>query len=141
MSSYTKCRRGTIEIIMKEYENKKLKQRNGKLVKSRRMAVAIALSIAQKQCKLTQKSLKEIEDKVLKFLKNDTRKIADTRVPLTNVIETRLLIKNLLKEGKKRKANKFYKLLLKRIRKAQNKKIKITENIKKEITKIEKLLD
>jgi hypothetical protein len=96
--------------------------------------------MAQRNCKYTKKDLREVEEKVMMFLKKDKRKISEKRIPLTNVIETRILIKNYFKMGKKTKAKKLYKLLMLRIIKAEKSGIKIPPNILKEVSSIKKLL-
>ena len=116
--------------------------RNDKKVKKRNQAVAIALSMAQRNCKYTKKDLREVEEKVMIFLKKDKRKISEKRIPLTNVIETRILIKNYIKMGKKAKAKKLYKLLMLRvIKNAEKKGIRKDSNILKEVNKIKKLIN
>lgn len=140
MSSYDKCKKKYIEKIIKEYEGGKLKTNSGKKVKDRKQAIAIALSIAQKKCKITDKSLKAIEKKVRKFLVEDNRKISLERIPLTNVIETRLLIKNLIKDKKKSKAKKYSILLKKRIQDAEKKGISRTDNINSELRKVSRMV-
>lgn len=138
--SYDKCREKFLAQILGEYEKGKLKMRNDKKVKKRNQAIAIALSMAQRNCKYTKKDLREVEEKVMMFLKTDKRKISEKRIPLTNVIETRILIKNYLKVGKKTKAKKLYKLLMLRIIKAEKSSIKISPNILKEVSSIKKLI-
>lgn len=137
--SYEKCREKFLSQILGEYERGQLKMRNDKKVKKRNQAIAIALSMAQRNCKYTRKDLREVEEKVMIFLKEDKRKISEKRVPLTNVIETRILIKNYIKMGKKTKAKNLYKLLMLRIIKAKKNNIKLSPNILKEVTKINKL--
>ena len=137
--SYEKCREKFLSQILGEYERGQLKMRNDKKVKKRNQAIAIALSMAQRNCKYTRKDLREVEEKVMIFLKKDKRKISEKRVPLTNVIETRILIKNYIKMGKKKKAKNLYKLLMLRIIKAKKNNIKLSPNILKEVTKIKKL--
>lgn len=137
---YETCRYKYMDSTMKEFESGKLKLANNKRVKKRKQAIAIALSLAQRKCKYTDKELKQVEEKVMKFLKSDTRKISKDRVPLTNVIETRILIKNYIKMGKKKRANDLYKLLLKRIIKAGKDGIKITQNIYDELYTLNKKL-
>lgn len=56
--------------------------------------------MAQDKCKYTNKDLKQVETKVNKFLLDDDRKISQSRVPLTNVIETQVLIEKFLKDNK-----------------------------------------
>lgn len=137
--SYEECRTKFLNQILGEYENGKLKLPNKKIVKNRKQAIAIALNMAQRKCKYTKKDLRQVEEKVMMFLTKDTRKISEKRVPLTNVIETRILIKNYLKNNKK-KAHELYKLLLKRIVNAGRDGIKINENIFEEIHDIQKML-
>lgn len=137
--SYDECRRKFLSQILKEYEQGKLKLRNDKKVKKKNQAIAIALSMAQRNCKYTQKDLKQVEEKVMMFLKEDKRKISEKKVPLTNVIETKMLIKKYIKNDKK-KAKKLYKLLLNRIISAGSKGIKITENIFDELNEINKMI-
>ena len=115
--------------------------RNDKKVKKKNQAIAIALSMAQRNCKHTRKDLREVEEKVMNFLKNDKRKISKKRIPLTNVIETRILIKNYIKSNKKSKSKKLYKLLLNRIMKAKKNNIKISLNVIQEVNKIKILLN
>ena len=138
--SYEKCREKFLSQILGEYERGDLKMRNYKKVKKRNQAIAIALSMAQRNCKYTRKDLREVEEKVMIFLKKDKRKISEKRIPLTNIIETRILIKNYMKIGKKTKAKKLYKLLMLRILNAKKKGIIINSNIMKEVDKIKKLL-
>jgi hypothetical protein len=138
--SYNDCRDKFLEDIMKEFKEGKLKLRNGKKVVDRRQAIAIALSMAQSNCKYTKKDLEQVEKKVMMFLKEDTRKISENRVPLTNVIETKVLMKNLIKMGQKLKAHKLYMLLIKRIVKAGTDGIKIDQNIFEEMNEMSKLI-
>jgi hypothetical protein len=137
--SYNKCRTKYLDEIMKEYKQGKLKLQNGKKVKDSKQAIAIALNIAQRKCKYSKKDMIEVEKKVMMFLKEDDRKISKTRVPLTNVIETRVFIKNILKKGEKSKAKIVYKLLLQRIINAGKKGIKIDQNIFEELEILQKL--
>ena len=139
--SYEKCREKFLSQILGEYERGALKMRNDKKVKKRNQAVAIALSMAQRNCKYTRKDLREVEEKVMIFLKKDKRKISEKRIPLTNVIETRILIKNYIKMGKKAKAKKLYKMLMLRIINAEKKGIRKDSNILKEVNKVKKLIN
>ena len=142
--SYDKCREKFLAQILGEFEKGKLKMRNEKKVKKRNQAIAIALSMAQRNCKYTRKDLREVEEKVMGLGNRmekvqDKRKISENRIPLTNVIETRILIKNYIKVGKKSKAKNLYKLLMLRILKAEKSGIKISKNIIKEVESIKKL--
>ncbi len=46
-----KCIKKKVEVVMHEYKKSSLKRRDGKNVKSRKEAVAIALNVAKKKCK------------------------------------------------------------------------------------------
>ena len=127
--TYEKCRQKYLDKILDEFENKQLKLRNNKKVKDRKQAIAIALSMAQDKCKYTNKDLKQVEIKVNKFLLDDDRKISKSRVPLTNVIETQVMIDKFLKDNKKAKAKKYAFLLNQRIFSAMKNEINIPKNI------------
>lgn len=45
-----KCQRKKVEVVMHEYKEGSLKRRNGKPVKARKEAIAIALNVARKKC-------------------------------------------------------------------------------------------
>ena len=85
--------------------------------------------MAQDKCKYTNKDLKQVEIKVNKFLLDDDRKISKSRVPLTNVIETQVMIKKFIKDNKKAKAKKYAFLLNQRIFSAMKNEINIPKNI------------
>tara|TARA_B100000925_G_C21885639_1_gene420490 strand:- start:174 stop:596 length:423 start_codon:yes stop_codon:yes gene_type:complete len=137
--SYDKCRQKYLDKILDEFENKKLKLSNNKKVTDRKQAIAIALSMAQDKCKYTNKDLKQVEIKVNSFLLDDNRKISQTRVPLTNVIETQVLIEKFLKDNKKAKAKKYVFLLNQRIFSAMKNNISITKNITNIMLAVNKL--
>lgn len=137
--TYEKCRENYLENIIKEFENEKLKDRSGKIIKNRKQAIAIALDSAQRKCKYNDKELKQVEKKVMEFLIDDERKISKSRIPLTNVIETKVLIKNYINDNKKTKAKKLYFLLIERITNPALKNIKVTKNIWDEIKDINNL--
>lgn len=139
--SYDNCKEKFLSQILGEYKRGELKMRNNKKVKKRTQSIAIALSMAQRNCKNLKKGdLKEVQEKVMMFLKKDNRKISEKRIPLTNVIETKILIKNYIKMKKKSKAKNIYKLLMLRIINAGKKGIPLTKNIFKEVSDIQKML-
>jgi len=141
MTFYDKCKKRYIEEVIHEYKDRKLITSSGRVVRNRKQAIAIALSMAQRRCKLKNNSLKQVEKKVLRFLVDDDRKISLERIPLTNVIETRILIRNLIDDGKKAKAKKYSKLLEKRIKKAEKKGILVTDNINKELRRVSRMFE
>ncbi len=106
-----------------------------KKVSTKKQALAIGLNKAQDECKYSKSEYAELELKVNKFLYDDDRKIAQKRIPLTNVIETIDIYKYYLKKNK-RKANKIRDGLIKRISDAGRKGISVNKNIFKEIYNI-----
>ena len=134
MPSYDECREKYLEKIMNEFKQKKLKLRNKKVVTDRKQAIAIAINMAMAECMLS-KDLSKIEKKIMMFLLQDHRKISESRVPLTDVIETRILIKHYIKLKNKAKAHKLYMLLVERVTKAAIKKIKVDYHIWEELYK------
>ena len=67
---------------------------------------------------------------------DDDRTISKSKVPLTNVIETRVLIEHYLSKKDTRKANKLKDDLIKRIVNSGKDGIKISKNIFQEVNKI-----
>ena len=137
MSSYDKCRDKYMEKIMKEFKQKKLKLRNNTIVTNKKQAIAIAINMAMTECMLSSKDISKIEKKIMMFLLEDHRKISEKRVPLTDVIETRMLIKHYIKLKNKVKAHELYMLLVERITKAAIKKIKVDYHIWEELHTIQ----
>lgn len=133
---YKDCQKKYMDETMKEFKEKKLKVSGKRIVKDRKQAVAIGLNTAQRKCKYTKNDYQLIKEKVEEFLYNDERIISKTKVPLTNVIEARILIEYYFNKKENRKANKLKKDLLKRIVEAGKNGIKITKNIFEEIHKI-----
>ena len=133
---YKDCQKKYMAETMKEFEKNKLKVSGKRIVKDRKQAVAIGLNTAQRKCKYTKNDYQLIKDKVKEFLYDDERKISKSRVPLTNVIETRVLIEYYRNKKETRKANKLKNDLIKRIIESGKDGIKITKNIFEEISKI-----
>ena len=74
MTSYEKCKKDTINKILKKFE------RNNKNKKSKQQRIAIALSISEKECKkkINEKDIKKMEDKVKKMIDKN-------KIQLTNI--------------------------------------------------------
>jgi len=114
-SSYEECRKKHLDKIMSEFESGKLRLRNNKVVKDRKQAIAIAINMAQKECMMNRIEFNHMKDKIHNFLLDDKRKISKSRIPLTNVIECRLLINYYIKKKDIKKAKAIEYLLIKRI--------------------------
>lgn len=138
--AYDECRKKQVEQIMKEFKQKKLRLRNNTLVKDKKQAIAIALNMALHDCILKGTDVSDIHRRIERFLKEDHRKIAENKIPLTNVIETRLLIMYYIKRKNKPMAHKLYMLLVKRITMAAIHKIKVDKHIWDELNIIQKAL-
>ena len=132
-TGFSKCREKIISDTIRLYDQRRLKAAGDKKVSSRKQAIAIALSNAKYNCKYSKNDYKKIYEKVKEFLYNDERKISEKKVPLTNVIETIVLIKKFYKSDKKSKARKLKKDLITRIIQSGKNGIKITKNIFEEL--------
>jgi hypothetical protein len=139
--SFKDCQEKYMDDTMKKFEKKKLKISGKRYVTDRKQAVAIGLDTAQRKCKYSKDDYKEIIEKVDIFLHNDDRKISEKRVPLTNVIETKVLIEYYINKKNKRKANQLKDNLIKRIIKSGKEGIKISKNIYEELNEIYQLLN
>jgi hypothetical protein len=138
--TYDECRKKHVEKIIKEFNQKKLKLRNNTIVRDRKQAIAIALNMALRECIASGTDIKKIEKKIMVFLLEDHRKISQTRIPLTNIIETRILIEHYIKKKNKAKAHSLYMYLVKRITNAGINGIKVNNNIWKELDTIQSYL-
>ena len=138
--SYDMCMKQNMDKILHEFKTGKLKLRNGKLVEDRKQAIAIAINTSMKQCIMTAKDIKKIKKKIMMFLLSDIRKISETRIPLTDVIETRMLINQYIKHNDMKNAYRLERLLVNRITLAALKGIKVGRNIWEELHNIYKIL-
>lgn len=136
---YEKCREKKVSDTLRLFDQKKLKASGDKKVTNKKQAIAIALTNAKNQCKYSKNDYKKIYEKVKEFLYNDDRKISKKKVPLTNVIETIILIKKFIKNNKISKAKKLKKDLINRILKSGKDGINITKNIFDELYQIREI--
>lgn len=133
--SYEKCRAKFLSNILEEFKRDKLRDRGGNKVKKREQALAIALNYAQNKCKYSDKELKKVEEKVNKFLEDNGRLV------LTNIIETKVLINNLIEDGNRRRARRLQELLWRRIVNGGLKGHKISNNILRELREIDMIIN
>lgn len=133
--AHDKCSRKIMTEVMGEFEDKKLKMSNEKLVKNRKQAVAIGLSRVEEKCKYSKNEYKELEKKVLEFVSSKP----DEKIPLSRVIETRQLIEFYFKEKDYKKCKKYEILLWHYIVGAVSMKIDISDNIWQELKAIKKM--
>lgn len=136
MSNIKDCKQKYVDETMKEFESKKLKVSGKRIVKDRKQAIAIALNIAERKCKYTANDYKLLKEKVKDFLFDDDRKISEKKVPLTNVIESRILYEYYIKKKDYKNSKIIKEGLLKRIIDAGRKGITINKNIFNELNKL-----
>ena len=137
---YDECMSKHIKETLDEFKMGTLKLRNNKIVTDKKQAIAIAINMAMKECVMTKSDLKYIEEKIMKFLVGDKRKIAMERIPLTDVIETRMLIEMYVKHKNIKKANYLLNLLFRRITSSAVKGLSISKNIWHELDIINRLI-
>ena len=97
--SHEKCTNTIIKKTIKEFNKKELKLSNDKIVKDKKQAIAIALTTANKKCSYNKEELIELENKVKNFLNSN-----DNNIPLSNIIETKKIIKLYIEKKKYKKA-------------------------------------
>jgi len=88
--SHEKCSRKIMDETMKDFEKNKLKQRDEKVIKNRKQAVAIGLSRVEDKCKYSKDEYKELEKKVLEFVSSKP----EEKIPLSRVVEVKQLIEH-----------------------------------------------
>ena len=81
---YIECRRKTIEEVMREFKQGKLKSSSGKKVTSNKQALAIALSMAQ-DCSFSKSEANEI-------YKNNLKKLDEGKLNLSILNEINELV-------------------------------------------------
>jgi hypothetical protein len=134
--SHENCKNKTIEKTMKEFENKKLKQRDGKVVKDRKQAIAIALSKTEDECKLSASDYKAMELKVKSYLDPEC---PVSKIVLTRIIETKELIEYYLKKKNIKKCKKYQELLWTYLIRCGMKNIEISHNVWEQLNEIKNM--
>ena len=135
MDSHKKCSKKIVEKTMKEYEKRKLKQSDDKIIKNRKQAIAIALSKVDDECKYTKSEYEILEDNVEEFFNTPI----DKNIPLSKIVEIRKLIEYYYSKKLYKKCHKYEVLLWHYIIFAASKGIEISDNIWKELKAIKKL--
>jgi hypothetical protein len=133
--SHDKCSKKIIDKTMKDFEKRKLKQRDEKVIKNRKQALAVGLSRVEDECKYSSKEYKDIEKSLIKFLQDEP----SDKIVLSRVIETRQLIEYFYKEKKFKKCKKFEILVWHYIISSVSKNLEVSENVWKELKAIKKL--
>ena len=124
-----------MDETMKDFEKNKLKQRDEKVIKNRKQAVAIGLNRVEEECSYSKKEYKELENKVKEFLTSDPK----DKIPLSRVIETKQLIEFYYKNKNFGKCKKYEIMLWHYIVSAVSMNIEVSENVWKELKAIKKM--
>ena len=133
--SHDKCSKKIMDKTMKDFEKRKLKQRDEKVIKDRKQALAVGLSRVEDKCKYSSKEYKDIEKSLIEFLQDEP----SDKIVLSRVIEARQLIEYFYKEKNLKKCKKFEILLWHYIISAVSKNLEVSENVWKELKAIKKL--
>jgi hypothetical protein len=133
--SHDKCSKKIMDKTMKDFEKRKLKQRDEKVINDRKQALAVGLSRVEDECKYSSKEYKEVEKSLNKFLLEEP----SDKIVLSRVIEARQLIEYFYKEKNFKKCKKFEILLWHYIVSAVSKNIEVSQNVWKELKAIKKL--
>ena len=118
-TKYELCKNETINSILKKYEEGQLKDRSNKKIMSRKQAIAIALSISDKECekKISINDLKKMEDKFHKNIYDikENHKISDKKLTYTTVKNGFKLIDYYSTKNKNKKSSQIYHAILSKI--------------------------
>lgn len=132
--SYELCKKEVITTTIDEFNEKKLKSNNNKIIKNKKQAIAIALSQVETNCKYNPIDTVNLIQKVSVDLNN-----IDKELNLTNIIETKHAIEILNKQGKYKKINIFKKQLFDKVITQYLRGNNINQNMWKEIKKIQEI--
>lgn len=129
-----KCKKKIVNKVMKDFEQLKLKQRDETVVTNSKQAIAIALSKADDDCKLSSSDYKELEIKVITFLTSKSSK----KIVFSRIIETKHIIEYYAKKNIK-KARKYEIELWHYLISCVSKGLEITENIWEQLNEIKNI--
>ena len=132
--SYSKCSSKIIKDTIDEFKASELKLKNNKVVKDKKQAIAIALSTAQKKCKYSPDELDKLRDNIDVFLLKKSK--LSTDLPLSNVIQTKEIIKNYIEKKNYKKSYHYLSLLIEKI---MDNNDNISKNIIKELKDLPKV--
>ena len=92
-TTYERCRSTIIDKIMKEYERGILKSSRGGVIKSKKQAIAVALSIAEKGCKSKygKEDIDRMIGRVEKVLKSDRPLVRSNLNEFTIIVSMKIV--------------------------------------------------
>ena len=129
------CKTEMIHHYMNKFSKGKLKTRQDKPIRNPSQAIAMALSIADKEClpKMKKSDIKILENKLDQFLQEKDS------VTLSNVKNARVLIRHYLSEGRKKKATQTANRVYKTVNHISKKK-SVPQKILREAVSLQNLL-
>jgi len=141
--NYETCQNKMVGHYMKKFKDGKLKTRAKNVVKSKPQAIAMSLSIANKECSplMNNSDLLELERKTNEFLygksnaKNNKFR-NDANINLTDIKEGEKVVDYYLGKGEKNKAQNWANKIYKRVNMA-TKAHKVPNRIVKETVSIQ----
>lgn len=118
-TKYELCQSKIIDDIMKKFEKGTLKNRSNKQIKSKKQAIAIALSISDKECekKFSKEDYKKIEERFQKNIYADEKnsRLSDKKLSYSTVKNGIKLIEYYRSKRKYIKANNILNSLIVKI--------------------------
>lgn len=126
MTKYDECKKEVMQMIMKEYEEGKLR------ATSRKQAIAIGLSISDSNCtkKLSKKDYQNMENKIDSYVEEDKN------LSVTVVKESVLLYKYYKSKRQNKKANDLKNKLMLKVLKDLNNNKKLSKLIYKSLLEL-----
>ncbi len=132
--TYDSCKKKVMENIMHEYKHNKLKDRAKHKIKRQDQAIAIGLSKVEDTCLYNKDDVIKLLDKVHNDLNNKEKELI-----LTNIVETKHALIELMKLRKSKKIYIYKKLLWDKIIKSGLKGESLNKNMWDEIKQINDL--
>jgi len=133
--SHKECSNEIMSKTIHEFKKDKLKGRDDKIIKNKDQAIAIGLSQVEAKCSYDKDEIKKLLDKVNSDLNDNEKPLI-----LSNLIETKKAIENLVKNKKSKRAYIFKKLLWKKVINAHIKGLSLEKNFWNELKDINELV-
>ena len=133
--THDECTGKKVAKVMKEFEKGKLKQRDGKVITNRKQAVAIGLSQAEEECKISAAEYKDMLDNVINYFSGRPKE----KTILSRYIEGRELIEYYYKKDKPKKCRQLEALMWHYVVSCMMNKIKLPMNVWDEMNKIKNI--
>lgn len=121
-SEYKKCQKNKMNEVMHEFKKGKLKTRSNQVIKSRKQAIAIGLTMSNNTCelKMDKNDYKKMEEKFNKDIYNQNT-IRSKKLTLTTVKNSIKLLQHYKNNNEKTNyiINSLFKKILKELEKGE----------------------